>query len=74
MASAIDLRDVGGRFIGSPGPRSERFARFSCVAELCCSTAPAIVDAMLGYLRRWCLPISLIAATNILVAPCIPEM
>ncbi len=45
----------------------------SCVAELCCSTALAIVEAMSEILPI-VPPISLMAATDSCVAPCMPEM
>src|SRR5207247_1343618 len=45
----------------------------SCVAELCCSTALAIVEAMSEILPM-VPPISLIAATDSCVAPCMPEL
>src|SRR5207253_10379539 len=45
----------------------------SCVAELCCSTALAMVEAM-SEIFPMVPPISLMAATDSCVAPCMPEM
>jgi len=66
------LHDIGGSLLGSLATVWTLRA-ISRVAELCCSTALAIDDAMFD-ISAIVPPISLMAATDSCVASCMPEM